>query len=158
MAKKVDSPLPGGTDGTPQVDAPTGLKKHAKKADRIGRDPARVRRLLAEAATKAAASRDRLGDAWDDLQTLFRLLKAWASGRYREVPWKVVVLSIAAILYFVNPLDLIPDFLGIGLLDDIGVLGLAMSQMKTDLEAFRGWEKTTGVKVKAGATGRRADG
>lgn len=131
------------------IDAPAGLKRHAKRAEKIGRDENRLRRLLSEAGAKAAKSRDRLGDAWGELQTLFRLLKAWVTGQYRDVPWRVIVIAIAAVLYFVNPFDLIPDFLGIGLLDDIGVVAFAMSQMKDDLAAFREWEKAAPAKARA---------
>ena len=141
--KDQDRPVDEAAKEAP-IDAPAGLRKASRKAQKVGKDPSRVRRLLAEAAVKAGRSRERLGDAWHDLQTLFRLLRAWVGGRYRSVPWRVVVLSIAALLYFVNPFDLIPDFLGFGLLDDIGVIGFAMSQMRSDLERFRDWEEAHG--------------
>lgn len=124
------------------IDAPAGARHAQRKAERIAKDPHRVRTLLKEAALKAAASRDKLGDAWGQLQTLFRLLKAWVSGRYREVPWRVIVLALTAVVYFVNPFDLIPDFLGFGLLDDIGVVGFLVSRMGEDLDRFREWEKS----------------
>ena len=125
--------------------APTGLKRSVKKAEKVGKDRGRVAELLAEAGDKAARSRNKLGDAWGQLQTLFRLLKAWLTGQYKQVPWRVIVLSLAAVLYFVNPIDIIPDFLGIGFLDDIGVIALVMSQLRQDLDLFRAWEASMRV-------------
>jgi uncharacterized membrane protein YkvA (DUF1232 family) len=74
----------------------------------------------------------------DDLLT-----NAWryATGEYREVPWKSLTLIVAAVLYFVMPIDLIPDFLvGVGYVDDVAVLAWVMSAVGSDLEDFRRWE------------------
>src|SRR6188768_2055923 len=55
--------------------------------------------------------------------TLGRMVKAYAFGRYRILPWKSMLSVVAALIYFVSPLDLIPDFIPItGLTDDVGVL------------------------------------
>jgi uncharacterized membrane protein YkvA (DUF1232 family) len=41
------------------------------------------------------------------------------------------VLALGAILYFVNPLDMIPDFMGpMGLVDDFGVVALVYAALK----------------------------
>jgi uncharacterized membrane protein YkvA (DUF1232 family) len=46
-----------------------------------------------------------------------------------------------AIIYFVNPFDLIPDFIPvIGYLDDVAVIALAVASIHNDLDDFRAWE------------------
>jgi uncharacterized membrane protein YkvA (DUF1232 family) len=81
-----------------------------------------------------------LGAIRDDLVTLIALVKAWVTGRYREVPWQTLVLAVAALLYFVNPFDVVPDLLPfVGFLDDATVLGFVIASIRKDLEAFRLW-------------------
>lgn len=128
-------------NGSISDQAPAGLKRSIRKAEKVGKDRSRVKQVLAEASTKALVNREKLGEAWDHLQTLFRLIGAWVTRRYTQVPWRVLVIGLAAVIYFVNPLDIVPDFLPFGLLDDIGVIGLAVSMMREDLTRFRAWEK-----------------
>ena len=83
-----------------------------------------------------AAFRDQLG-------VVTRLLKAYASGEYRQLPWKTLVSIVAVLLYFVNPLDIIPDLLPIvGFADDIALVGWLFSSLGSDIEKFRQWEQT----------------
>ena len=52
------------------------------------------------------------------------------------------MLSIAAILYFVNPLDVIPDLLpAFGFLDDAGVLAFVLQSIRKDIDRFLDWER-----------------
>ncbi len=73
-----------------------------------------------------------------DLTTLVELLKAYATGEYRDVPKKSLLLVAAGILYFVTPIDVIPDFLlGIGYLDDLTVLTYVIGIVRDEIERFR---------------------
>ena len=82
------------------------------------------------------------GTYWKDrLFLIGRLLKAFALGHYRQIPMKSVLLLVAAIIYFINPLDLIPDALiGIGLTDDLTILTGVYKLVSNELEKFRTWE------------------
>ncbi|MEP2668216.1 MAG: DUF1232 domain-containing protein [Cyclobacteriaceae bacterium] len=73
---------------------------------------------------------------------LGRLLKAFASGRYRALPWKAAVSIAAATLYFINPADFIPDIIPFsGLLDDFGILVWTYNSLESELNKFREWEE-----------------
>jgi uncharacterized membrane protein YkvA (DUF1232 family) len=59
------------------------------------------------------------------------------------VPWETIVWAIAAIIYFVSPIDLIPDFIPVvGYLDDVVVIGWVAASISTDIENFREWEES----------------
>lgn len=80
------------------------------------------------------------------LGLLTRLLKAYASGEYRAVPWNTLVRMIAVLIYFVSPIDFIPDLLPIvGLTDDIALLMWLFGAVKGDLDKFEQWESQKGV-------------
>ncbi len=92
----------------------------------------------------------------DQLSVVTRLLKAYASGDYRQLPWKTLIRIIAVLIYFVSPIDILPDFLPIvGLTDDIALMLWLFSGIKDDIEKFRQWEHTTASSGEA--TPRRTE-
>ena len=124
---------------------PIAFEGARKTAEVYAKNPAKVAELLDEAQEKARQEEDRLRDIWEHLHALLRLVAAWLDGRYTVIPWKTIVLAIASIIYFVNPFDLILDFLpGVGYLDDIAVIGFVMNSIRKDIARFLDWESSTG--------------
>jgi uncharacterized membrane protein YkvA (DUF1232 family) len=80
---------------------------------------------------------------WADLPLLVRLLKVWKDGSYQGLSVRTLASLVAALLYVLSPVDLVPDFIpGIGLIDDMAVLALLLHALAQDLAAFRVWEQT----------------
>ena len=72
---------------------------------------------------------------------MVRLVRAYVSGEYKHVPWQSILALVAALLYYLNPFDLIPDFIPItGLLDDFTVIMIIANTIRKDLDAFIEWE------------------
>jgi uncharacterized membrane protein YkvA (DUF1232 family) len=99
--------------------------------------------ILLHAAGKKLLDHPELITAFKrDVSVLIRMLRAWAAKEYETVPWKSLLLAAAAVLYFVNPVDVIPDMLAvIGFVDDIAVLGVVVRAIHTDLAEFEEWER-----------------
>jgi uncharacterized membrane protein YkvA (DUF1232 family) len=77
------------------------------------------------------------------LFTLGRLAKAYALGQYRDIPWKTMLMLLAAVIYFINPFDLLPDVIPVaGLTDDFAVLVWVYNAMGTEIEKFQAWESS----------------
>ena len=77
------------------------------------------------------------------LFTIGRLAKAYAQGHYREIPWKTMLIVLGAIIYFVNPIDLLPDLIPVaGLTDDFAVLVWVYNALGTEIEKFQLWESS----------------
>jgi uncharacterized membrane protein YkvA (DUF1232 family) len=70
------------------------------------------------------------------------MLRAYFTRSYRDVPWRTVTWGLAAVVYFVAPLDFIPDFLLGGLVDDAAVVMFVARQIQKDLDAFLEWESS----------------
>ena len=52
-----------------------------------------------------------------------------------------MVFAVAALIYVVSPLDLVPDFLiGLGLLDDVAIVGWAMSRLKDEVDKYQSFK------------------
>jgi uncharacterized membrane protein YkvA (DUF1232 family) len=119
------------------------LYSRRPEAERIASDRARTSRLLEATRTKSEKHAGVLRAVWTDFWTLWRFVRAWRDGEYRNVPWKSIILAIAGLVYFLDPIDIIPDFIPvIGYLDDGVVLTFLAKAIHSDLEKFREWEKT----------------
>ena len=125
--------------------ASRGFGAARRKAEEYVRDPRRTQELLTTALNKANARRGDqklMDEIWDYLQTAARLVQASVRGEYTGLSGKNLTLIIAAILYYVSPIDIIPDFLPVaGLLDDVSILAFALRSIKGEIETFREWER-----------------
>ncbi len=118
---------------------PRRFEEFRRRAEAMVDSPGRLQRLLRQVAGKiSAAGGGRFVEMRDQLALGLALVKAWMSGEYREVSKSTIVALVAALLYFVVPFDVIPDFLfGWGYLDDAAVLGYVFMQLRSEIEAFR---------------------
>lgn len=77
-----------------------------------------------------------------DISLMFSLLRDYWQGNYREIPWKSIAAMAGALVYVLNPLDLIPDIIvGIGLIDDAGVVALCLKVVESDLMRYAAWKE-----------------
>ncbi|WP_200627054.1 YkvA family protein [Pseudomonas sp. LAM2023] len=117
------------------MSAPWNFARFLPLAERLlsrGRLPA----LLFAVARKGP----RLGQLREDVKLLQSLCLAWWRGEYRAISAKALVTIVAGLLYFVSPIDAIPDWLlGVGLLDDIAVLGWVLKTVADELARFKAW-------------------
>jgi uncharacterized membrane protein YkvA (DUF1232 family) len=81
--------------------------------------------------------------AKEKLSVLSRIAKAYVSGGYRNIPWKGLASVLGAFIYFINPFDLIPDFVPVfGLGDDFAVLMWVYNSLQEEIHKFLTWEKS----------------
>lgn len=114
-----------------------------KQAVTYLRDPQKLSRLVRKASDKAASigRKKPLDQVWTSLMAFFRLIRAVVRREYTEMPWQRLVLIVAGVLYFLTPIDFIPDFiLGVGYLDDVAVIAWVIKTVQSDLDAFLMWE------------------
>ncbi|MDI9246316.1 YkvA family protein [Marinobacter sp. CHS3-4] len=77
-----------------------------------------------------------------DVSLMFSMLQDYWKGNYREIPWKSVAAIAGALIYVLNPLDVIPDLiLGFGLVDDAGVVALCLKLVESDLLRYAAWKE-----------------
>ncbi|OXL23910.1 YkvA family protein [Psychrobacter sp. DAB_AL32B] len=92
-----------------------------------------------------------------DLMLFMSLIKDYYKGNYRDIPYKTISAGIVGLLYTINPIDIIPDFIPfIGHIDDALVLTFCLKLIEKDLQKYQTWKKsqstakpTTHLKKKA---------
>jgi uncharacterized membrane protein YkvA (DUF1232 family) len=120
------------------------VQQARRKAEVYLRDPNKAKKLLAAVVEKTKRRQDKKGplaEVWERLKALSRLINAFIRKEYKEVPWQSLVLSSMALLYFVTPSDLFPDFIPVaGYVDDATIIAFVVKAIKTDLDKFLEWE------------------
>jgi uncharacterized membrane protein YkvA (DUF1232 family) len=82
-----------------------------------------------------------LGRFVADLKLLFSVIHDYLKGEYRRVPFWTIAAIAAALLYVLNPFDLIPDFIpGIGFVDDALIIGACLALIERDLQIYKDWK------------------
>ena len=126
----------------PRVNARKELRKASEAAREYAADTEKAELLVKEAQAKARRNKASLAAVWDDLLAMFRMVAAWARGDYRDVPWRTILFIIGAIIYFVNPFDVVPDFIpGLGYIDDAAVIGAVLASFGREVKNFVEWER-----------------
>uniref|UniRef100_UPI004048A2CE YkvA family protein n=1 Tax=Roseivirga sp. TaxID=1964215 RepID=UPI004048A2CE len=121
------------------------LDRMKMKAAKIVNDREELKKLLAKAQDKMAktSSDDSLKTkVIEFLSLIIRMIRSYIKGDYKETPWQTLVMFVAGILYFITPLDAIPDFIPVaGLIDDATVLVWLGKCFKQDLSNYKKWEE-----------------
>jgi uncharacterized membrane protein YkvA (DUF1232 family) len=119
-----------------------------ERALEFTKDPEKLNSLIAEADQKAhLAKKGALKEVWDSLMTFFRMLRAYGSGNYREISLKTLISVVASVVYFVMPVDFIPDILlFFGFMDDAALIAWTVKSIKTDIDRFSEWESDQAQK------------
>ena len=73
----------------------------------------------------------------DDVKLYFQMLGDIFTGKYKKVPTGTVAAIVGTLLYVLSPVDLLPDFLPGGFVDDAGIIGLCLTFTKYDVEQYK---------------------
>jgi len=72
---------------------------------------------------------------------IWRMVNQWYDGHYQPER-RSLVIGLLALGYFLNPIDLIPDFIPVlGLLDDVALAWVVGMLLSKELERFAKWEE-----------------
>lgn len=91
-------------------------------------------------------------DIINNLPTLISMAKDYISHEYTAIPAKTIAAVCGAIAYFVSPIDLLPDWLPMGYIDDAGVVALVVTAFNSDINAYKTWRAERNADVEDGAS------
>ena len=73
----------------------------------------------------------------DNVKLFILMVQSYIRGEYREIPLKTILLVFASLIYFINPFDLIGDFIpGIGYIDDVTIILWVLKSVGEDILKF----------------------
>ena len=122
-----------------EKNAQSQLDAEAEKVNRADLEALLERQRAIEEKVKSSGKLNRFSA---DIKLMFSMIRDYWKGNYRDVPWKSIAAIVGALLYVMNPLDFIPDLiLGIGFVDDVGVVALCLKLVESDLHQYAAWKE-----------------
>ncbi|MEP1035128.1 YkvA family protein [Ekhidna sp.] len=120
-------------------------KKIWEKAKKTAIDKDQIKSTLTTAGNKLKRLAENSNE-WQELKSkleiLMRMIQAHLSGEYRSFPVSSIILIVFALVYFITPMDLIPDVIpALGFTDDASVVFLIVKKLNRDIKKFRLWEE-----------------
>lgn len=90
----------------------------------------------------------KVGDKLAMVPELAMMVKDYVGKKYTAIPVGSILAVISALLYFVSPIDVIPDVIpGIGHIDDALVVGLCLKWISDDVQEYLNWRKGNGMNI-----------
>lgn len=85
-----------------------------------------------------------VGNLLADIPLLVSIVKSYFEGKYKEIPTGTIVAIIAALLYVLSPIDIIPDVIPVvGFADDAAVIAFCVASIHSDLIKYKAWRDGT---------------
>lgn len=114
-------------------------EKWMSKAKEYIQTPERIKKLIPQ--IKEYLSKNGLKEVKDKVLLLIDYLGDIVNGNYKDYNGKALLYVVAAMIYLVSPIDVIPDFiLGIGLTDDVAVILFVLREVSLELDKYKEWK------------------
>ena len=82
----------------------------------------------------------KVGGKLSQIPQFMSLLKCYIKKEYTKVPKATIIAVTSALLYFLLPSDLVPDFVPlVGYLDDASVISACLTMVGHDIKQFVKW-------------------
>jgi uncharacterized membrane protein YkvA (DUF1232 family) len=117
------------------------FKRFTKAAEKLLANKGDTLSKIEEGIAKATDNKGKLTNVWNKLQLLFSLAKDYTNGNYKNISRSSIIAVVGSLLYFISPLDVIPDFiLGLGFLDDAFIIGYVFNKIAKELDQYQEWK------------------
>lgn len=124
------------------------LKDGIPEATTILNDEKRSKKLIERLEEKAKDSK--LGKTLEVIPLLISCVKSFIKGEYRDIPIGTIAAIVSALVYWLSPVDIIPDFIpGVGHIDDAAVVLACMKMVSSDLDDYKKWLEAKDVTQEA---------
>lgn len=122
-------------------------EKSSAEAEGILKDENKMERFLQKLEQKLKTV-PVAGNALAYVPVMMSLVRSYVKKEYTEPPITTMISVVVALIYFLSPIDLIPDAIpGAGYIDDAVVVSGCLVLIRTDLEDYRIWRKENGYEL-----------
>ena len=77
----------------------------------------------------------------DDMVCMKNYLFDISRGRYKDYDGKKLLLIVGVVIYVITPVDLLPDMIPTGLIDDVSIVLWSLKQVADELKNYRTWKE-----------------
>ena len=126
----------------PDARGARAYEESRKAAARLVEEPDQLERFLDKLEEKLKKV-PKLGSFLANIPVLVSMVRAFLSREYTAAPVGTIIGIVTALVYFLSPVDIIPDTIpGLGLVDDGLVVAVTMAFVGADVDAYKEWRKT----------------
>tara|TARA_B100000941_G_C28410390_1_gene503110 strand:+ start:475 stop:870 length:396 start_codon:yes stop_codon:yes gene_type:complete len=115
-----------------------------RKAMSMINEQSQVKELIWQVSQKLQNINSRnkqINELMEHVQLFLRMIKRSLAGEYSAFSHKTLLSLVFGLLYFVTPMDVVPDFIPLlGFSDDLSIVYFIIKNFKSDIEAFKVWE------------------
>lgn len=124
-----------------ETDAQLLLESNYEEAEEVIDDPDKLERLLQRLEEKLKIV-PVAGETLSNVPVLVSMVRSYACGDYPDVPIGTMIAIVSALIYFLSPIDLIPDSLPvIGYVDDTAVIATCLKLAQSDVDEYKTWRE-----------------
>ncbi|MGO3017995.1 MAG: YkvA family protein [Anaerococcus sp.] len=116
------------------------LEEGYEEAQEMLKDEDKMERFLQRLEKKLSVI-PLAGNTLSDVPVMASLLRSFVKKEYTDIPIGTITAVVSALVYFVSPIDLIPDLLPGGYIDDAAVIGACLKLINSDVEDYIKWRK-----------------
>jgi len=120
------------------------LNKNKHEASKILKDKSKAKILTDKVSQKlkGLSAVPIIGSLIFDIGDIVCMVLDYVHGNYKKVPVPTMLALVAALIYFISPVDLLPDFIPlVGYIDDAAIFSLVLNVFHFDLDRYRTWKE-----------------
>lgn len=123
------------------------LKKGYEEAEKLLENEDKLERFLQRLEKKLKII-PIAGDKLAVVPVMASLLKNYAEKEYTDIPIGTIIAIISALMYFVSPIDFVPDSIPVlGYFDDAAVVAACWKLVQSDVDEYVEWRKENGKQM-----------
>lgn len=124
-----------------EKEAKKELEKGKKEAEQLLNEPEKLEVILQSLENKLKVI-PKLGDTLSIVPTMISLVRSYIKKEYTKIPMGTIISIICALIYILNPFDIVPDSIpGFGFVDDTAVIMVCLKLVESDIKAYEKWRK-----------------
>lgn len=117
------------------------LEKRYSKAEEILKDEDKLERFLQRLEAKLKEI-PVAGEKLSYVPVMASLIKSFVQKEYTDIPIGTILAVMSALIYFVSPIDVIPDSVpALGYFDDAAVVAVCWSLVESDIKEYQDWRE-----------------
>ena len=117
------------------------LKKRYSLAEETLKDEDAIEKLLQRIEKKLKEIR-LVGEKLATVPIMVSLVRNYIKKEYTDIPIGSIIAIVSALIYFVSPLDIVPDSIPfLGYFDDAAVVAACWQLVESDVEEYKIWRE-----------------